>query len=235
VPAEISCELWWARPWSAPPGARLLLDEAERARLGRFRRPEDAARFLAAHALARVVVGRALDIAPATVGFTARCPHCGGPHGKPTVADAPGLQLSWSHSGGWVVAAVAHGAPVGVDVERLRPLTDIDALAARVRSPAERAGAGEEGGDSLLRVWTRKEALLKASGDGLGVPMADLTLTPPDGPPQLIDWAGRPANGTAWLADLDPDDEHVGCVSLLGVTSVRLSERSADALLAELA
>jgi 4'-phosphopantetheinyl transferase len=235
VPAAISCELWWARPSSARPGARVLLDDAERARLARFRRPEDAARFLAAHALLRVLVGRTLGVSPGQIGITARCPHCGGPHGKPTVPDAPGLELSLSHSGGWVVVALARGAPVGVDVELLRPLADLDALAERVRSPAERDRGDGDGSDGLLRTWTRKEALLKASGDGLAVPMADLTLSPPGAAPRLIDWAGRPANGAAWLADLAPDGEHVGCVALLGVPSAQLTEQPADALLVELA
>ena len=231
MPAGVSCEVWWARPSSAPPGAGRLLDDAERDRLARLRRPPDAARFLAAHALARVAAGRTLEVPAAAVRIAARCPHCGGPHGKPSVVDAPELELSLSHSGGWVVVALAQGAPVGVDVERLRPLADLDALAARVLSPAEHAPS--EAG--LLRTWTRKEALLKASGDGLAVPMADLTVSPPGEPPRLIGWAGRAANGPAWMADLAPDGEHVGCVALLGVTSVLLTERPADALLAELA
>src|SRR5687767_13790133 len=94
------CEVWWARPEAA--GEHLLahLSEEERARHERLRRPADRDRFLASHALLRVLLGRRLGIVPSAVDLNAA-------EGKPRLADPDAAyEFSLSHSGGWVVVAI---------------------------------------------------------------------------------------------------------------------------------
>lgn len=167
-------EIYWRAPsmWSGsmPDG----LAPAERARRDRLRRAADRHRFAAAWWLTRQVLGQRTGRDPATLTFTRRCRRCGDPdHGKPRlVGDGPEFNLS--HSGDRVLLAVSDHAEVGVDVEqRARALTD---LRGYILHPDERVEDLD-----LLRVWTRKEALLKASGDGLVIPMRQIRHEPTDG------------------------------------------------------
>src|SRR5690606_21175696 len=102
------------------------------------------------------------------------------------------LRLSWSHSGDRVVVAVTPGTEVGVDVERIVP--HARETAERVLREPERAVLAAlpepRRPAGFVRYWTRKEALLKATGDGLAVPPALLHVTAPDAPPRLLSWSG---------------------------------------------
>ncbi|HEY3603260.1 MAG TPA: 4'-phosphopantetheinyl transferase superfamily protein [Sporichthyaceae bacterium] len=192
--------VWWATPVGADPALWALLDDAERARHGRMHRPADRARFLTAHALARVVLGRTLGRHPAALRLFAECRHCGGPHGKLQLADHE-LELSLTHAGDRVGVAVAT-VPVGIDVEDLA-VTRVDpALAAQVLSPADLARWTAlplaRQATALLRVWTRGEAVVKALGVGLDVDPRDL-------PPDL-----------AQVVDLDPGPGFIGSLAVLG-------------------
>ena len=84
-----TCDVWWAAPVEPDdaPALVALLDDHERDRLERFRRPADAARYLAAHALTRIVLGGCLDRVPAALVIDRTC-RCGEQHGKPTLAAA---------------------------------------------------------------------------------------------------------------------------------------------------
>lgn len=234
------CQIWWARPATAPSELLALLDAGERARWSRFHRDEDRARYLAAHALKRIVLARHLGTAATELRFAAACRHCGGTdHGKPRLcATTGGIEFSLSHSGERVVLAVARDLAVGVDVERLDARRDAAALIPAVLSAAEQAVVAAlpaaERGPALLRYWTRKEALLKATGDGLAVAPSGITVTPPDAPPALIAWEGAsPLDGEAHLLDLAPGPGHVASLAALG-PRLAVTERSADALLAAL-
>lgn len=90
-----------------------------------------------------------------------------GMHGKPRLARAAaewGFNLS--HAGGYVVAALAQGAAIGVDLESLARKADVDALGARVFSESEQALARASGREAFFALWSQKEALLKALGCG---------------------------------------------------------------------
>ncbi|MBC3191249.1 4'-phosphopantetheinyl transferase superfamily protein [Pseudonocardia sp. C8] len=222
--------VWWAAP--VDPEARSdlvpLLDDHERARMGALRRTEDRARYLAAHALARLVLATHLDTDPAALDLDRTC-RCGAPHGKPRLAgraDDPGFSLT--HSGALVGVAVGAG-PVGIDVERHRTLSDLDGLARHALSPAERA-AGPVGAGGFLVTWARKEALLKATGEGLASPMDAITLTAPGGPARILDWPG--AAGAWWVADVaTPHDDHPGAVAGAGPAAPRIEVADGDAVL----
>jgi 4'-phosphopantetheinyl transferase len=193
-----------------------LLDDAERERLERLRRPTDRARFATGRRLARAALGALLDVAPADV------PLAIGPVGRPLIAHdrlagapaateprARGLDLSIAHAGPHVFVAVVDGdRRVGVDVEggAGAPLPDAGLLAV-VCTPTERAGlAGLDPGlhrDAFLALWTRKEAILKADGRGLLVDPATLELALDDPPRLLGAPAGVPGPDRLTLVDLD--------------------------------
>lgn len=210
--------MWWAAPRSpgAAPHLVTLLDAEERARMGRFRREIDAARYLAAHALARIALAGQLGLDPAGLAFDRTC-RCGEPHGKPRL-DGPGPAFSLTHAGDLVGVAV-HTGPVGLDVERVRPLTDLAAMAAHACAPGETVAAP----DAFFRLWTRKEALLKSTGEGLSTPMSDITVAP-DG---AVHWADR----AVWLHDLTPAPDHPAALAGPGAAAPVVVQRDGNALL----
>jgi 4'-phosphopantetheinyl transferase len=144
----------------------------EREHAGRFLHASDAARHLLGRALARRTL--------AAVGLPPREDFASGPLGKPAlparVLERAGrLDFSISHSGDMVWTAFCREARVGIDVERLRPLPDLPGIAARLH-PLECADilalAEPERTAAFYRCWTRKEAVLKALGQGLALPLS---------------------------------------------------------------
>jgi len=139
-----------------------LLTVTEIDRAQRIRSPADRADFIAAHGLIRLVSAKLLRGDPRDVTIVQQCPDCGGPHGQPNVVGAPDLNVSWSHTHGFV-AAIAGFVPVAVDVEH-PPLGAPDAVLQRlVLSPQERlvvAGAADPA-VAFVRYWVRKESLVK--------------------------------------------------------------------------
>ena len=137
---------------------------AERARAARFRRPGDGDRFLAAHGALRAIMAGYLQSDPRTLRFEV------GAWGKPALAHSD-LAFNLSHSGARALVAVARGRQVGVDVERLRPIPELEGLMARVCTPEECAELAAEPPTqregAFLALWTRKEALAKMTGAGL--------------------------------------------------------------------
>lgn len=178
----------------ADPG---LLDEAERARAARFAFEADRLRYVAAHvALRRILSGYTEDLHYAT-----------GPHGKPSLVDGGGLEFNMSHSGDLALYAVTRGRPVGVDVERVRPDVAKEVTEARFFTPAETeallALPEQERARAFFTVWTRKEACLKATGEGLSVPLDALTVWPQAEPP----W---------WVVDLDVGKGYAAALAARG-------------------
>lgn len=151
----------------AAPDGRSLLTPPERRRAEAFDDASAREDFVAAHHLARLAVAGLADCDPTEVELVQTCPTCGGPHGRPRVVGREGVRVSWSHAGG-VVAAVAATGPCGIDVEpRGAPLDPV--LLPQVLTPRERervrtASVPE---DEFLRLWMRKEALVKATGHPL--------------------------------------------------------------------
>ncbi|MEE6263238.1 4'-phosphopantetheinyl transferase family protein [Plantactinospora sonchi] len=219
--------------WRLPIGAEHwrdfdVLDEGERARHRRFRRSADRDRYQAAHVGVRLLLGHYLGVHPAELRFSRHCRHCGAGHGKPTVAyPATKWEFSVTHSGDWVAVAVA-SVPVGLDVQETTDGTDVVALSTAVLSPAElrwwRERPAEDARRAFFGYWARKEALLKATGHGLAVPMNTVTLSPPEEPARLVDWAAdRPLDGPAQLSDLDAGPGYTAAVALLSPLPVRIT------------
>ena len=218
----VTVRVWWAHlvePERAPELVDLL-DEHERGRLRRFRQPADRARYLAAHALTRLVVGAAVGRPAGELVLDRTC-RCGEQHGKPTLPGGPGFSLT--HAGDLVGVVVADGA-VGLDVEQVRPLHDLASMAGHVCSPAEQAPDA----DTFFALWTRKEALLKATGDGLTSPMNAITL----GQEGVVEWTGAGApTGPVWLRDLRPAPGYPAAVAGLGDPPPAIDESDGDPVL----
>lgn len=181
------------------PAFTACLAELEHARAARFRFEEDRNRYIAGRGCARALIaayGGGDD--PAQLRLEE------GAHGKPYLVD-PRLPLSfnWSHSGSVVMIAVSTATDVGVDVERLHRATDIDQVAERVFSPAElsvyRALEGEARRAAFFNGWTRKEAFIKATGEGLSRPLRefDVELRPGE-LARLLAIGGDPVAAREW-------------------------------------
>ena len=235
-PPDGTAHVWWARRQDASDRLAELLDETEQRRWAAYRREEDRERFLAGCALAKTALAGYTGQRAADVRFDRTCGHCGQPHGKPLLAGSD-LQHSVAHSGDLVVVAVAR-APVGVDVEQLdgraHPLGggDPEALARLVLADAERAalaavrlsGRARE----FLVAWTRKEAVTKATGDGLRAPFSDVIVAADAGAPRLVSWPYPQAPETVSLLDLDVDAGYVAALAVIGrCDTVRARDGSA--------
>ncbi|HEU5432554.1 MAG TPA: 4'-phosphopantetheinyl transferase superfamily protein [Thermomicrobiales bacterium] len=208
----------WRASLSAPsPALAAPLAADERARADRFRFPVDRDRFIAARGILRALLARYLDRDPADLRFTY------GPHGKPALA-APaatgGLEFNLSHADDVALVVVARGREVGVDIERVRPLPDLDAVAAVMFSPAERdllaAAPPDRRPDLFFKLWTHKEAYLKALGSGLSRRPADSTILFGAARSTVADPAWPP-DATPWtLCALDVGAELAAALAVAG-------------------
>ncbi|HEY4001849.1 MAG TPA: 4'-phosphopantetheinyl transferase superfamily protein, partial [Candidatus Xenobia bacterium] len=156
----------WSTPLDVPDGvrARLVdtLSEDERVRADRFYFERDRRHFQVARGMVRHLLGHVAGLGPGAVSF-----HYG-PRGKPSV---DGLEFNLSHSGELALLGVSFDQPLGVDIERCRPMPDAEAIARRFFSPREcealLALPAEAREEAFFRCWTRKEAYIKALGSGL--------------------------------------------------------------------
>lgn len=216
-----ACQVWWAR--RTPPPARLLglLDGVERDRAAAYRRAEDRERFVLGVAVTRGVLGAYLAIPAADVVLDRTCPDCGRPHGKVRLAvEGERVELSVSHSGDLVVVAFHRSAAVGVDVERVDPALDHSELYADVLADGEVAQLGEldpaARPRAFMTYWTRKEAVVKATGEGLSAP-SQVVVSAPGDDPRLLSRPDRARQVTATrLHDLDPGPGYVAALAVLG-------------------
>jgi 4'-phosphopantetheinyl transferase len=226
--------VWLARLDQVRPGWIRYLDPAERRRFDRYRQVADRDRMLLATCLVRALAAARLADAPERVTLDRTCPRCREPHGKVRVVGAD-LPVSISHSGDWVLVATGREGEVGVDVERVDPDLDPVALAPMTLHPAERAVlAGTEPARrpaAFARYWTRKEAVLKTTGDGLLSPPAEVHVSAPDQPAALVAWPAHPdLVGRLWLADLDLAAGYAACVAATGTRGEVRTRPAAEVL-----
>jgi 4'-phosphopantetheinyl transferase len=197
-----------ASPTASAAQAKLLSGD-ETARADRFHFARDRVGFIAGRASLRRILGHYLEADPAALAFSY------GPAGKPDLRAPSGgkaVKFNLSHSAGWALLAVTRGRELGVDLERLRVEADLAAVARRFFAPAEfqalAAFAPPLDAQAFCACWTRKEALLKAFGAGLSLPLDGFCVSiDPRQPARLISTGFRPEEARRWsLADvrLDP-------------------------------
>jgi 4'-phosphopantetheinyl transferase len=153
-----------------------LLGMDERRRAARLRNPDDRERYIVAHVFLRRLLAERLGSAPQDVSFVQEaCPSCGAPRGRPAVSGSPmPLHFSLSRSRGWAVVAIA-SQPVGVDIEAVpdrETATEVSTLLHADERVAIASAPVELEADLVARIWTRKEAYLKAIGVGLAHELA---------------------------------------------------------------
>ncbi|MEU6665865.1 4'-phosphopantetheinyl transferase superfamily protein [Streptomyces sp. NPDC046727] len=163
-----------------------VLTAAERRRLTAVRSERARADFVAARVLARLCVARRTGGAARDVVLEQRCPVCAGPHGRPRVRGVR-CGVSFSYADG-VVAAAAADRPVGIDIERLpgaggAPVPDLGRSGHFLtRGEIDRIRGSPAPRSAFLRLWVRKEALVKLTAQGLpamaGVDLSDLPPHP---------------------------------------------------------
>ncbi|MGH2515835.1 MAG: 4'-phosphopantetheinyl transferase family protein, partial [Ktedonobacterales bacterium] len=113
------------------------------------------------------------------------------------------LQFNVSHSETCALIALARDLELGVDIEYMRPLDDMDAIARAAFSPHERtvlaALDGQRRHEAFYVCWARKEAYIKAIGRGLSFPLESFDVSlPPDEPPLLLAVRGNPTEVARW-------------------------------------
>ncbi len=189
----------------------LAADERERAL--RFRLERDRQRFVVARAALRLILGRYLSRPPTEIALAF------GPNGKPSLADA-GPRFSVTHCEDLALVALADAAELGVDVERLGRELDVAPLIAHFASTQERADfdalGPQEQRSAFFHWWTRKEALLKAVGGGLSLPLDGFDVTIAPGDARLVGTRIAEFNGAWSLQDLSPAPGYVGALASPG-------------------
>jgi 4'-phosphopantetheinyl transferase len=162
-----------------------MLSADELRRAGRFLLPLHRDRFVTGLSILRRVLGAHLGTPPESVELAR------GKGGKPALAGAQRLRFNLSHSADRGLLALALDREVGVDLERFRPEVAVEDIARRYFSPSEQEELlslpREARTAAFFACWTRKEAFLKARGDGLfSLPLGSFDVTVrPDRPPEL--------------------------------------------------
>ena len=195
--------LWWCDPERTSDELAIIaatLSPAETSRAARFGTDALRNRWMAGRAALREVLGRTLGIAPAAVDIRR------GVRGRPELADSGArIDFNVSHTRGVALIAVARGLPpttrIGVDVEHAARVVGVDMLQKKFLAPRERQAIANLPIDDrrrrFLRYWTCKEAMSKATGDGIIAPFGRIEVelgSPPrlaSGPPPYVpdDWS----------------------------------------------
>ena len=200
-------DLWWENidlRIQRIPAFWNILSHDERKRAERLRFDRHRQRFIVQRGMLRKILSGYLDTPPDEIRFHQ------GPGGKPAVAgESPMIRFNLSHSKGYALYAVARGREVGIDVEVVRPKPKAAGLVARFFSSNEnKAFQKLEPGEkesAFFAGWTRKEAYVKAVGEGLRFSLKrfDVSLAPGD-QKALMHVAGAPEETRRWsLRDID--------------------------------
>jgi len=195
------------------------LSPDERMRAERFYFEKDRKRFIVGRGILRSILGNYLDIAPSRLRF------CYGDNGKPAFADTAcqgTIRFNLSHSNGRALFAFAIDRAIGIDIEKVHDMPDMSHIAERFFSEREnklfRALPECQKREAFFNCWTRKEAFIKAIGDGLIMPLNsfDVTLIPGE-PAKLINVPGDPENDVNWsLQELTPYPGYIGAFAVEG-------------------
>ena len=193
------------------------LAPAERGKANDFRFEDPRRRFVIARGALRRLLGAYLGVPPADVELTSD------PNGKPHLAsghDVTDLRFNVSHSGDLALVAIAAGCEIGIDVERVHKVGQMEQIARRFFHPAEAeavlATPEAERNAAFLRCWTAKEAILKAIGTGITGSLANIQV--PIGN-SWQGWIELPGNlstnetSRCWLQQLTPQDEYLAAIA----------------------
>ena len=189
-----------------------LLADDEQQRAQRFAFPNLQRSYIVTRGMLRVLLSRYLETPPENISFIY------GAKGKPAVAETR-VRFNISHSGDLAVYAFTNDCEIGVDVEQIRPLPDMEDMARRFfcqTESLELAGVPEaDRTRAFFSCWTRKEAYIKAVGDGLSIPLDSFAVTlRPDEGARLIHLENDTRAAAAWtIQNLELDPEYTAAVA----------------------
>ena len=191
----------------------------EQARAERFYFERDREHFIAARGVLRAIRGGDLNRVPECLSF------CYSSHGKPALAGEPdgdAIRFNVSHSHGIALYAVTRGREVGIDLERIRLDLAVAEIAERFFSRREvamlRTLPIEAQREAFFRCWTRKEACLKARGEGLSLPLNQVDVSLAPGEPAAVHGTQRDSSeASRWsLQELAPATGYVAALAVAG-------------------
>jgi 4'-phosphopantetheinyl transferase len=183
IPGE-TANLWLidiADEASLPSAAANPLSADEVARANRFVRAQDRTSFILTRAALRHLLGQAVGVPPGELAFSS------GAYGKPFLTGSRNIQFNVSHSGSLALVGISAERPIGVDIELMREKVDELALARDFFCEREHRYLATLAGDAQLeafyKIWTCKEAVLKAFGVGISTYLKDFSVhLTPNGP-----------------------------------------------------
>ena len=190
-----------------------LLSGEERVRAARLRTTEARLQFILVHGVVRTILGQYAGTAPRDLRIETT------PSGKPVLGGG-GYAFSLAHSDALAVCAVSAGGQLGVDLERIRPAPDADAIVRRYFARAEVAEyeqlPAEERLAGFYSLWTRKEAFVKATGEGLQIPLDsfEVELAPGSATPRLVNHRALPGGAAFHLHAFSPSPGYLAAVAL---------------------
>ena len=195
-----------------------FISGAERERTDRFQFPDLRRRYVAAHGVLRELLGKYLNTAPSQLRFEKNR------HDKPFLATdcSAELRFNLSHAGELALLAFAHAREVGVDVEQIRAMPSGDRIAERYFTAAEsarlRSVPPERRDEAFFDCWVRKEAFVKAVGQGVsfGLNRFELPVTADDRSSVPVPFTCPPDPAEWSLAPLHPDRGYTGAVVAAG-------------------
>ncbi len=234
-PGEVQA---WTASLDVSPGTlkryAVALADTELERAHRFRFEHLRRRFIAGRGILRYALARYLDVQPNRITFTY------GPLGKPELTGdfaSSGIHFNLSHSEEVAFLAVTRNRPLGADVERIRPMQDATELVRRFFSPREcmefEALAQEHRPRAFFNLWTRKEAWLKATGEGLSGSLrkVEVSFLPGD-PPRFLSLPHGKLQ--PWhLHHLEPLPDFVAAVAITGKATLSLRAWPAEGSFAQ--
>jgi len=196
-----------------------VLSEDEQARAGRFYFQKDREHFIVARGLLRAILGRYLKLDPSQLQFRYT------PHGKPFLdieTDRDELRFNVSHSHGIALYAITLKKELGVDVEWIRPDFANEQIAEHFFSHREiaalRALPASKQTEAFFNCWTRKEAYIKARGEGLSLSLDQFNVSlSPGEPARLVSTDGDAHEALRWsLQSLFPGSGYVAALAVAG-------------------
>lgn len=202
--------------WSDVTPLEAVLTDEERTHAARFLFIEDKRRFVLGRGILRHLLGVYLGCPPHDLELVTN------QYGKPALADEPALQFNLSHSDDRILHAFAWDRRVGVDVETIRPVKDLEQMAAYAFTPRERARffslPQSQQIPAFFNCWTRKEAFMKAVGMGLSLSPQRFEVAFTAGEPAVLRHIDPTVEqGTEWqLVALDVGHEYVAALTAEG-------------------
>lgn len=208
-----------ARPASRVESLSLLLAPDELGRAARFHFRRDRDNFIAARGTLRLILARYLGVRPGQLEFRYTA------YDKPSLASEFGggdVRFNLSHSHDLALYAFTRGREVGIDLEYTRPQEELDAIAGRFFSAPEISALRALPADLRLQAfyncWTRKEAYIKARGEGLSFPLDCFAVPVGSGGESLpLDVFGCPQENARWsLRELTPGEGYAAAIAVEG-------------------